>query len=47
MEAQKKNDIEHGQPSCNVNSKFNFMMGGIAIAAAVVIGYLVYLFVGK
>ncbi len=32
------------QPNCNVNSTFNFTVGGLAIAAALVIGYLAYVF---
>jgi hypothetical protein len=32
------------QSSCNVNSTFNFIVGGIAIAAALLIGYLSYVY---
>ena len=32
------------QPGCNVNSKLNFAVGLLAIAAAVLIGYLVYVY---
>ena len=32
----------HGEPGCNVNSTFNFTVGALAIAAALVIGYLAY-----
>ena len=32
------------QPGCNVNSMFNFTVGGLAIAAALVIGYLTYVY---
>jgi hypothetical protein len=47
MEAQKKDGDKQPQPGCNVNSTFNFTVGGIAIAAAVLIGYLVYFFVWR
>ena len=30
------------EPDCNVNSTFNFTVGGIAIVAAVLIVFLVY-----
>ncbi len=30
------------QRGCNVNSTFNFTVGGLAIAAALLIGYLAY-----
>ncbi len=32
------------QPGCNVNSTFNFTVGGFAIAAALLIGYLAYMY---
>jgi len=38
---------DHGgqrQPSCNVSMKFNFAVGGIAIAAALLICYLAYMY---
>jgi len=47
MNAQKRDvDKQQPQPGCNVNSTFNYMVGGFAIIAAVLIGYLVYFFVG-
>ncbi len=35
-----------GQPQsgCNVNSTFNFTVGGLAIAAALLISYCAYLY---
>ncbi|MDQ3746333.1 MAG: hypothetical protein M3444_18325 [Acidobacteriota bacterium] len=43
--SEQKGDVgNQPRPGCNVNSTFNFTVGGLAIAAAVVIGYLVYLF---
>jgi len=30
------------EPNCNVNSVFNFTVGGLSIAAAVLVGYLAY-----
>lgn len=30
------------QPSCNVNSTFNFTVGAIAILVAILIGYVVW-----
>jgi hypothetical protein len=44
---QMKSETNAGdrpQPGCNVNSTFNFTVGGIAIAAALLIGYLAYMY---
>ena len=44
----EKNDIgDKLEPGCNVNSRFNFTVGGLAIAAALLIGYLVYVYLWK
>ena len=32
------------QSGCNVNSAFNFTVGGVAIAAALLIGYIAYVY---
>ena len=41
MNAQKRGvDKNQPQPGCNVNSTFNYTVGGFAIAAALLIGYL-------
>ncbi len=42
MEAQRSDGDSQPQPNCNVNSVFNFTVGGIAIAVALLIGYLAY-----
>jgi len=42
MKTNAKDD-DRPQPGCNVNSTFNFTVGGIAIAAAILIGYWVYM----
>jgi hypothetical protein len=39
---QRNQRPETPEPSCNVNSTFNFTVGALAIAAAIVIGYLVW-----
>jgi len=44
MKAQKSDDDSQPRPSCNVSSTFNFTVGGIATAAALLIGYLAYLY---
>lgn len=41
MNQTKTNDGQRMR-SCNVSMKFNFAIGGIAIALAVVIGYFAY-----
>jgi hypothetical protein len=33
---------QKGDASCNVNSTFNFTMGGLALVAAAVIGYFIW-----
>lgn len=41
----ERNDTDNRpQPNCNVNSTFNFTVGGFAIAAALLIGYLAYVY---
>ncbi len=41
--SQHKGDVgQRQQARCNVNSTFNFTVGGIAIVAALLVGYLVY-----
>ena len=37
-------DVGQLQPGCNVNSTFNFTVGVAAIAAALLIGYVVYVY---
>ncbi len=45
METNKKNNNQNEiKDNCNVNSTFNFLVGGIAIGVALLIGYLVYHF---
>jgi hypothetical protein len=39
---QTKREIVPEQRGCNVSMKFNFTVGGVAIAIAFAIGYLVY-----
>lgn len=34
------------QPTCNVNTAFNTMVGIVSIIVAVVIGYIVYISLG-
>jgi len=41
MNLTKRNEGEQAR-SCNVSMKFNFMIGGVAIAIAGAIAYLVY-----
>jgi hypothetical protein len=40
MKAETNDDSGKLTPGCNVNSTFNFTVGGLAIAAAVLLGYL-------
>jgi hypothetical protein len=44
MKAQTSDNDNQSRPSCNVNSTFNFMVGGLAIAAAALVGYLAYMY---
>ncbi len=44
MNTEMKDIGDTQQPNCNVNSTFNFTVGGLAIAAALVIGYLAYVY---
>ena len=32
------------QPGCNVNSTFNFTVGGVSVMVALLIAYLVYVY---
>jgi hypothetical protein len=41
MTSETNNAHGDGQRGCNVSSRFNFTVGGLAITAAVVIGYLI------
>jgi len=38
------NDAGDKRPGCDVNSRFNFTVGGFAIAAALLIGYLTFVY---
>ncbi len=42
MNMQKSEDKDQMQTNCNVSSTFNFTVGAFATAAALLIGYLVY-----
>jgi hypothetical protein len=42
MKSETNDAGDRLQPGCNVSSTFNFTMGGIAIAVALLIGYLAY-----
>jgi len=44
MQSEPKNILDRQQSSCNVNSTFNFTVGGFAIAAALLIGYMAYVY---
>ena len=44
MSSQLKRTDTQSQPGCNVNSKLNFTVGGVATAVALVLGYLAYVF---
>lgn len=44
MKTKTNDDASRLQPGCNVNSTFNFTAGGLAIAAALLIGYLAYVY---
>ena len=44
MQSETKDMRDRQQSSCNVNSTFNFTFGGIAIATALLIGFLVYVY---
>ncbi len=41
MNTQQNDD--HLRASCNVNTKFNFTVGALAIAVALLIGFFVFL----
>jgi hypothetical protein len=42
MERHASDVRGEGRPGCNVNSTFNFTVGGLAIAVAVLLGYIAY-----
>jgi hypothetical protein len=44
MKSEINNTGDRTQTGCNVNSTLNFTVGGFAIAAALLIGYLVYVY---
>jgi len=44
MSSQMKRADAQAQPGCNVSSKLNFTVGGVATAVALVLGYLIYVF---
>lgn len=44
MQTEMSDIKDRPKANCNVSSTFNFTVGGIAIAAALVIFYLVYRF---
>ena len=44
MKTKTNDDVGRLKPNCNVNSTFNFSVGGVAIVAALLIGYLAYVY---
>jgi hypothetical protein len=44
MKAEINDDTAKSSRGCNVSSTFNFTVGGLAIAAALLIGYLACLY---
>jgi|SoimicmetaTmtLAB_FD_contig_51_980449_length_568_multi_2_in_0_out_0_1 hypothetical protein len=44
MKAETNDDAAKSPRGCNVSSRFNFTVGGLAIAAALLIGYLACLY---
>ena len=44
MKAERSDSSGRVQRGCNVNSAFNFTAGGFAIAAALLIGYMTYVY---
>jgi hypothetical protein len=44
MNPEINDDAAKSQRGCNVSSTFNFTVGGLAIVAAVLIGYLAWLY---
>lgn len=42
MKSETNDARDRLQPGCNVNSTFNFTVGGFAIAAALLIAYLAF-----
>lgn len=47
MNTEKNDAYGKSEPSCNVNSRFNFTVGGFAIAVTLLISYLVYVYLWK
>ena len=44
MKAEMNDDAAKSQRGCNVSSTFNLTVGGFAIAAALLIGYLAWVY---
>jgi hypothetical protein len=44
MKSEMNDTGNRSRPGCDVNSTFNFTVGGFAIAAAALIGYLIYVY---
>lgn len=44
MKSEMNDTGDRPQLGCNANSTFNFTVGGFAIAAALLIGYLAYVY---
>ena len=44
MKSEMNNTGDRPRPGCDVNSKFNFTVGGFAIAAALLIAYLTFVY---
>ena len=44
MKSETSDPGNRTQPGCNVNSKFNFTVGGFAVAAALLICYVAYVY---
>jgi len=47
MKTDKPDSGGRQEPGCNVSSRFNFTVGGVAIAAALLGAYLLYMFLWK
>ncbi len=44
MKSEMNDTGDRPRPGCDVNSTFNFTVGGFAIAAALLIGYLAFVY---
>lgn len=44
MKSEMKPSGDRQELGCNVNSALNFTVGGVAIAVALLIGYLAYIY---